>query len=103
MTNIPDFFIRIPPPLPPRGLVLLFGTTFYRFLLYFITLGLSVANSSSPLEAEVAALSVASRSVDNDGNFVMDQSAIEVIETHARQKCGRLGKKFKNNRVNHLV
>lgn len=75
--------------------MLLFGTTFYTFLLYFTTPGLSVANSSSPLEAKLAALSIASRSVDNDGNFVMDPSAIEMIETHARQNCGRLGKKFK--------
>lgn len=74
----------------------LFGTTFFTVLLYFITTGLSVANSSSPVEAaELPALSIASRLVDNDGNFVMDPSAIEIIETHARQQCGRLGKNFK--------
>lgn len=70
-------------------------TTFYTFILYFIAPGLSAANSRSPLEAELAALSFTSRSVDNDGNFVMDPSSIEMIETHARQQCGRLGKKFK--------
>lgn len=53
-----------------------------------------VTNSSQPLEAELAALSVASRSGDSDGNFVIDPSSIELLQTHARQQCGRLGKKF---------
>lgn len=49
----------------------------------------SVTNSSSPTDAELAALSVARHPGDNDGNFVMDPSAVEIIQTHARQQCGR--------------
>ena len=52
-----------------------------------------MTNSNSPLEAELAALCIAS---DNNGNFVMDPSAIETIETHARQQCGRFGKKLQS-------
>ena len=58
----------------------------------FVLLLSLVTNSSQPLEAELAA--VASRSVDSDGNFVMDPSSIEILKTHARQQCGHLGKKF---------
>lgn len=49
------------------------------------------------MDAELAALSVARHPGDNDGNFVMDPSAVEIIQTHARQQCGRFGKKFSFN------
>jgi len=62
--------------------------------LYLIIPGPSGTNSSSPLETELAALSIVSHPGDKNGNFVMDPSAIEIIEKHTRQQCGRLGKKF---------
>ena len=72
-----------------------FGTTFYKCLLYLLTSGLpGVTYSRSPLETQLDALSIASHSGDENGNFVMDPSAVEIFETHARQQCGRLGKKF---------
>ena len=42
----------------------------------------------------MAVLPVASRSGDTEGNFVIDPSSFEILEKHARQQCGRLGKKF---------
>ena len=60
----------------------------------FVLLLPLVTNSSQPLEAELAALSVASRSGASDGSFVMDPSSIEILQTHALQQCGHLGKKL---------
>ena len=55
---------------------------------------IAVSDASSPFEAELAALSIASRPGDKNGNFVMDPSAMELIQKHSRQQCGRLGKKL---------
>ncbi|KAL9970576.1 hypothetical protein ACROYT_G022977 [Oculina patagonica] len=50
----------------------------------------AVTDASCPFEAELAALSSASLPCDKNGNFVMDPSAMELIQRHARQQCGRL-------------
>ena len=59
------------------------------FILHCLT------DASGPFGAELAALSIASHAGDNNGNFVMDPSAVEMIQRHASQPCGRFGKKFK--------
>ncbi len=72
-----------------------FVKTFYDACLPLSHKCSAVTDASSPFEAELAALSIASRPGDKNGHFVMDPLAVELIQRHARQQCGRLGKKFK--------
>ena len=51
----------------------------------------------------MAALSVKSHPGDNVGNFVFDTSGFEIIQTHARQQCGRLGKKLYFRKSPHVT
>ncbi|XP_020629574.1 uncharacterized protein LOC110066679 [Orbicella faveolata] len=50
----------------------------------------SGTTASSPLEAELAALSIASRPGDRNGNFVMDPSAVEMLQRHAHHQYGHV-------------
>ena len=63
----------------------------------FLTLNLTAAatDSTSPPDAELDVLSISSSRGDKYGNFVMDPVAAEMIQRHARQQCGHVGKKFK--------